>query len=117
MRDQMAVGDGVLFYHSSCPKPDHIGIAGFARVASAAYPDATQFEPDSPYYDAKSTPAAPRWVHVDVSFVRKTKLLSRAELRADPVLQTMAVLQPGSRLSITPVTKQEWMHIQELLAR
>lgn len=115
MRDQMKIGDGVLFYHSSCPKPELIGIAGLARVASAAYPDASQFDIDSPFFDAKSTRQAPRWVLVDVEFRRKTRLLSRAELRADGALRSMVVLQPGSRLSITPVTTQEWTHIQELL--
>lgn len=116
MRDQMQIGDGVLFYHSSCPAPELIGIAGLARVASVAYPDATQFDASSPYYDAKAKPESPRWVHVDVAFVRKIRLLSRAALRADPDLQGMLVLQPGSRLSITPVTPLEWTRLQELLA-
>ncbi len=116
MRDQMQNGDGVLFYHSSCPKPELIGIAGFASVASMAYTDASQFDINGHYYDAKSKPEAPRWLHVDVAFVRKTKLLSRAALRADPALQNMLVLQAGSRLSITPVSAQEWAHIQDLLS-
>ncbi|MCV2355772.1 EVE domain-containing protein [Paucibacter sp. B2R-40] len=115
MRDQMQIGDGVLFYHSSCPSPELIGIAGLARVASEAYTDASQFDPNGPYFDAKSRPEAPRWVHVDVAFVGKTKLLSRSALRADPGLQTMLVLQPGSRLSITPVTAIEWARLQEIL--
>jgi predicted RNA-binding protein with PUA-like domain len=115
MRDQMRVGDGVLFYHSSCPAPELIGIAGLARVASGAYTDASQFDPGGPYYDAKSKPDSPRWVHVDVAFVRKTRLLSRTALRTDPQLQTMLVLQPGSRLSITPVSAAEWAHLQKIL--
>ncbi|MCV2371232.1 EVE domain-containing protein [Roseateles oligotrophus] len=115
MRDQMRIGDGVLFYHSSCPSPEQIGIAGLARVASKPYPDASQFDPDGHYYDAKSKPEAPRWMLVDIAFVRKTKLLSRAALRADPALRNMLVLQPGSRLSITPVTAQEWDHLQAVL--
>ncbi len=105
MRDAMRIGDGVLFYHSSCPQP---GIAGLAEVASAAYPDATQFDPTSPYFDAKSDPASPRWVHVDVRYVRKTRLLGLAEMRATPSLADMVVLQRGSRLSITPVTPAQW---------
>ena len=78
MRDAMRVGDGVLFYHSSCPEP---GIAGLAEVASTAYPDATQFDPSSPYHDPKAKPDAPRWLNVDVKLVRKTRLLSLAEMR------------------------------------
>jgi predicted RNA-binding protein with PUA-like domain len=113
MRDLMRVGDGVLFYHSSCPEP---GIAGLAEVSSAAYPDATQFDPASPYHDAASKPAAPRWQHVDVRLVRKTRLLSLAEMRTLPELATMLVLRKGNRLSITPVTAAEWRAVQRLLA-
>jgi len=113
MRDAFAMGDGVLFYHSSCPQP---GIAGLAEVASAAYVDATQFDPNSPYHDRKSKPEAPRWLHVDVRFGRKTRLLSLAEMRAEPRLQSMRVLQAGNRLSITPVSTEEWQVLQELLA-
>ena len=116
MRDDMAPGDGVLFYHSSCPKPEQIGIAGLARVASLAYPDATQFDPSSPYFDAKSKPEAARWLNVDVRFERKTRLLSLAELRTQPGLAGMRLLQAGSRLSITPVSADEWALIIELLS-
>jgi predicted RNA-binding protein with PUA-like domain len=112
MRDAMQLGDGVLFYHSSCPQP---GIAGLARVASSAYPDATQFDPASPYHDPKSDPAAPRWLHVDVALVRKTRLLPLAEMRAAASLASMVVLKPGNRLSITPVTPEEWKAVQALL--
>ena len=105
MRDEMRPGDGVLFYHSSCPEP---GVAGIAEVASAAYPDATQFDPSSPYFDAKSARDAPRWSHVDVKLVRKTRLLPLAEMRAAPALASMLVLKRGNRLSITPVTPAEW---------
>ena len=108
MRDGMTVGDGVLFYHSSCAEP---GIAGIARVASSAYPDATQFDPASRYFDPKSTPAAPRWLHVDVQFVRKTRLVGLPELRACPELVNMRVLARGNRLSITPVEPAEWRFI------
>ena len=112
MRDEMRIGDGVLFYHSSCPAP---GIAGLAEVASAAYADETQFDPQSHYFDAKSKAEMPRWAHVDVKLVRKTPLLSLAAMRAAPWLATMRVLERGSRLSITPVTAEEWRAVLALL--
>jgi predicted RNA-binding protein with PUA-like domain len=112
MRDAMKAGDGVLFYHSSCPEP---GIAGIAEVASGPYPDATQFDPDSHYYDPKATPEQPRWISVDVKGVRKTRLLALAEMRTLPQLEDMVVLQKGSRLSITPVTPAQWKHVMALL--
>ena len=113
MRDAMRVGDGVLFYHSGCAEP---GIAGIAEVASAAYPDATQFDPGSPYHDPAARPDAPRWLHVDVRALRKTRLVPLAELRAHPELAQMVVLRRGNRLSITPVTDDEWRFIVERLA-
>jgi predicted RNA-binding protein with PUA-like domain len=112
MRDRMKPGDGVLFYHSSCAEP---GIAGIAEVASAAYPDATQFDAASPYHDAKSTPQAPRWLNVDVRLKRKTRLLPLAEMRSRPELATMLVLRRGNRLSITPVTEREWNSVLDIL--
>ena len=112
MRDDMQLGDGVLFYHSSCPEP---GIAGLAEVSSAAYPDATQFDPASHYYDPKSKPEAPRWVHVDVRWRETTRLLSLKEMREAPELASMRVLERGSRLSITPVTPQEWQAVLKRL--
>ena len=114
MRDAMRVGDGVLFYHSSCPEP---GIAGLAEVASTPYPDATQFDPGSDYFDAKSKRESPRWLHVDVKLVRKTRLLSLKEMREAPTLASMLVLRPGNRLSITPVTPDEWHEVLKLLER
>lgn len=111
MRDQMQVGDGVLFYHSSCPEP---GIAGFARVASGVRPDPTQFDPHSPYHDPKSKASDPRWLLLDVQAVRKTRLLSLAALREVPALAGMRLLQRGNRLSITPVSAQEWAAIEAL---
>jgi predicted RNA-binding protein with PUA-like domain len=105
MLNEMSLGDGVLFYHSSCATP---GVAGLAEVASTAYPDQTQFEPDGKYFDPKATLEQPRWVSVDVRGVRKTPLLSLAQMRAMPGLERMAVLQKGSRLSVTPVTLEEW---------
>jgi predicted RNA-binding protein with PUA-like domain len=114
MRDQMRVGDGVLFYHSSCPQP---GVAGLAEVASTAYPDATQFEAGNDYFDPKSTREQPRWLHVDVRLVRKTELLSLQTMRDAPTLATMIVLRRGNRLSITPVTAAEWRAVNKLLRK
>ena len=111
MRDDMAPGDRALFYHSSCPEP---GVAGVVEISRRAYPDATQFDPKSPYYDAKSTRDAPRWVHVDVKLVRKTRLVSLAELRETKGLENMVTLRRGNRLSITPVTPSEWKIIEKL---
>jgi len=113
MRDEMKVGDGVLFYHSSCPEP---GIAGIAEVASAAYPDKTQFDRKSPYFDPKSKKEDPRWVNVDVRALRKTRLVPLAELRTHKPLARMRLLQPGNRLSITPVSEGEWNYIQGKLS-
>ncbi len=114
MRDEMQKGDGVLFYHSSCPEP---GIAGLAEVASSPYPDESQFDRASPYYDAKATRAAPRWFNVDVRGVRKTRLIPLAELRAQRALAKMWLLRPGNRLSITPVSAAEWRSITQTLLR
>ena len=111
MRDQMQVGDLAFFYHSSCPEP---GIAGIVKVTKPAYPDASQFDKKSPYYDAKSTRDAPRWVHVDVKLLKKTKLVTLPMLRATPGLETMVVLRKGNRLSITPVTPAEWKIVEKL---
>lgn len=113
MRDQMRPGDLAFFYHSSCAEP---GIAGICRVSKAAYPDATQFDPTSKYFDPKATPENPRWFNVEVSFVRKTRLLPLSELRAHPELAHMRILQRGNRLSITPVDPREWAFIERLLA-
>jgi predicted RNA-binding protein with PUA-like domain len=108
MRDQMRIGDGVLFYHSSCAEP---GVAGIAEVASAAYDDASQFDAKSPYFDAKSDPGKARWQHVDVKHLATTPLLSLKDMRLRPELATMQLLKPGSRLSITPVTADEWQAV------
>jgi len=113
MRDAMRIGDGVFFYHSSCPDP---GIAGLAEVASAPYPDPTQFERRSPYYDARSARDAPRWMMVDVRALGKTRLVPLAELRGQRSLAKMWLLRPGSRLSLTPVSPAEWRFITEKLA-
>ncbi|MDP3742917.1 MAG: EVE domain-containing protein [Methylotenera sp.] len=112
MRDQMQVGDGVLFYHSNCAVP---GIVGIAEVSTLAYPDRLQFIKDHKYFDPKSTPENPRWLNVDVKLVRKTRLLSLKELRETPELENMRILQRGNRLSITPVDPKDWQIILEKL--
>ncbi len=114
MRDHMKIGDDVLFYHSSCPEP---GVAGLAKVSTHAYPDATQFDKKSKYFDAKATPDNPRWMLVDVQLVKKTRLVPLAEMRATKSLEDMVILQRGNRLSITPVTASEWKTIQKLAAK
>ncbi|MES2413580.1 MAG: EVE domain-containing protein [Pseudomonadota bacterium] len=112
MRDSMKVGDGVLFYHSSCAEP---GIVGIAQVASTPYPDPTQFDKKSHYYDEKSKPEEPRWMLVDVQVLEKTRNLTLPELRADPALEDLVILRKGNRLSITPVEPQHWRVINRLL--
>jgi predicted RNA-binding protein with PUA-like domain len=112
MRDTMRVGDGVLFYHSSCDIP---GIAGFATVASTPYPDASQFDRKSPYYDAKAKREEPRWMLVDVKLEKKTRLMPLEEMRGYPELAGMITLKRGNRLSITPVTEAEWRFIRKRL--
>lgn len=112
MRDGMHVGDGVLFYHSSCPEP---GIVGIAEVASEAYPDPTQFDRKSDYYDEKSTPENPRWMLVDVAFKRKlARTIGLDELKRQAKLDGFALLQRGNRLSVLPVTKAQWSYILAL---
>ena len=112
MRDQMKIGDEVLFYHSSCPEP---GIAGLARVSTTAYPDKTQWDKKGKYFDPKATKEHPRWMLVDVKLVKKTKLLSLSEMREQPSLADMVVLQKGNRLSITPVKPTELKAVLKLL--
>jgi predicted RNA-binding protein with PUA-like domain len=112
MRDDMRVGDQAFFYHSSCPEP---GIAGLVKVCRLAYPDASQFDPKSPYYDPAATRDNPRWLNVDVKLIRKTRLLGLPELRSHPELTQMRLLQRGNRLSITPVEPAHWDFILELL--
>lgn len=111
MRDNMKIGDGVLFYHSTCAEP---GVAGLATVVSAAYPDETQFQPKNKYADEKATRETPRWFNVDVKLVKKTRLVGLPELRSDPKLENLRILQKGNRLSITPVSASEWKTIVKL---
>lgn len=108
MRDQMAPGDGVLFYHSSCAVP---GVAGIAEVASAAYPDESQFEQGGKYFDPKATRESPRWSSVDVHAVEQGRYLPLSEMRAMAELEDMVLLQKGSRLSVSPVTAAQWKAI------
>ncbi len=114
MRDQMRAGDGALFYHSNCKEP---GIAGIIKIASAAYPDATQFDRKSRFFDPKATPEQPRWFNVDVQLVRKITPISLGELRRHPELARMRTLQRGNRLSITPLDPAEWNFILKNLVR
>jgi predicted RNA-binding protein with PUA-like domain len=110
MRD-MQLGDQALFYHSSCPEP---GVCGIVEVARLVYPDPTQFEKKSEYFDAKSTRENPRWLQVDVHLLRKTRLVSLPELRSESALADMIILRRGNRLSITPVTPAEWKAVLKL---
>lgn len=112
MRDGMQVDDGVLFYHSSCAEP---GIVGLARVVSTPYPDPTQFDQKSHYYDPTSKKEEPRWQLVDVQMQKKTRTLGLPELRAKPGLEDLVVLRKGNRLSITPVDPKEWEFIMGLI--
>lgn len=113
MRDAMQIGDLAFFYHSGCAEP---GIAGICEICSEPYPDATQFVAVDPYFDPKSSPEQPRWWLRDVRFVRKTPYLTLAELRRHPELANMRLLARGNRLSITPVTAEEWAFINRHLA-
>ena len=112
MRDSMKIGDGVLFYHSNCEVP---GVAGICEVSSVAYPDRLQFIKGHKYYDEKATQETPRWFNVDVTLVRKTQLLSLKQMRENPHLESLRILQRGNRLSITPIEPNEWRIILDLL--
>jgi predicted RNA-binding protein with PUA-like domain len=106
MRDQMKKGDQIFFYHSNCKQP---GIVGIAKVAKEAYPDHTAFDPETKYYDPKSDPDNPRWFMVDVKYVRKLKrTITLEELKQMPELEDFPLVRRGNRLSIMPVTKEQW---------
>lgn len=106
MRDQMKVGDRVLYYHSSCPVP---GVAGLATVCREAYPDPTSWDSKSEYHDPKSSPENPRWVMVDIKFECKfADVVTLQELKDHPGLQDMLVIRKGQRLSIQPITKEQY---------
>ena len=112
MRNQMAIGDQVFFYHSCCKDP---GIMGIAAVSQPAYPDATQFNPESKYFDPKAALNNPRWFNVEITLIKRIRLIPIRELRQYPELSRMRVLQTGNRLSITPVDPAEWQFIMALL--
>ena len=112
MRDEMKIGEEIFFYHSNCKEP---GIVGIARVASAPYPDPTQFDKKSKYYDAKSGADNPRWCLVDVEFVRKlNRTITLTELKAQKTLADMILTRKGNRLSIMPVARKHWNKILSL---
>jgi predicted RNA-binding protein with PUA-like domain len=112
MRDDMRVGDWMLFYHSNAKPP---GVAGLAKVASKPYPDPTQFDPDHDYFDPKSDPDDPRWILVDVAPLdRLPAFVSLQELKDNPALDQMQVVQKGSRLSVQPVTEAEWREVLKM---
>jgi predicted RNA-binding protein with PUA-like domain len=114
LRDDMKVGDGVLFYHSGAEPP---GVAGVAEIVRAGYPDHTAFDPDHKYYDSKSNPAKPTWFMTDIKLVRVFPTVLPLEvIKRTPGLGDMAVVQRGSRLSVQPVTKPEWDIILKLAA-
>lgn len=111
-RDQFKVGDQAFFYHSNTKVP---GIVGVMEVVSTAYPDHTAFDPESGYYDPKSDPENPRWLMLDVRYIRHTKrVITLAEMKADPALSEMPLVRRGNRLSVIPVSESEWAHILEL---
>lgn len=111
----MRAGDQAFFYHSSCPEP---GIAGIMTVARAAYPDPTQFNPDSPYHDPKSPAEAPRWDGIDVRFAEKfAGVIPLPVLKETPALSGLALVQKGSRLSVMPVSAAEWKAILKLVPK
>ena len=112
LRDEIKVGDLFFFYHSSCDTP---GIVGIAKVVKSGYPDQKAFDPESPYYDPRSTPDSPRWYCVDVKLVRQfPRIITLAEIKHHPALKNMLINRKGNRLSITPVTEKEWQTVLKL---
>ena len=110
LRDEVRLGDEAYFYHSSCKEP---GIMVVMEVVRTGYPDISAFDPDSPYFDPKSTPQTPRWFAVDVKFKYYcAQVIPLSELRTNPSLRGMALLRRGNRLSILPVTPAQWRFIQ-----
>ena len=114
MRDQMRVGDLVFFYHSNAEPP---GIAGVAKVSAVGLPDPLQFDKKSEYYDPKSKPDSPTWIMVEVEFVEEFPLISLDRIKKEPALKDMPLVQKGTRLSVIPVAKKEWDHLQKLTGR
>ena len=109
MRDEMKKGDLIFFYHSNCEVP---GIVGIAKVAREGYPDPTAFDPADKHYDPKSDPEDPRWFHVDVKFVRKlSRTIPLSELKSHEALAEMPLVRRGNRLSVMPVTAEQWEYV------
>lgn len=112
LRDKVALGDQVLIYHSSCK---HIGVAGVAEIVRTAYPDPSQFNHHSPYFDSKSPPELPRWIAVDLRFVKKLPaLITLDKIKSSAKMTELPLVQKGSRLSVMPVTKQQWHDLLNL---
>ena len=112
MRDEMKIGDQIFFYHSNCTLP---GIVGIAELVKESYPDFTAFDPDDKHFDPKSNPDKPIWFMVDVKFVRKLKrTISLQELKLKPELSNLALVRRGNRLSINPVSQDQWTFILNL---
>ena len=111
MRDDMSLGDLAFFYQSNCDTP---GIVGIMEITKLAYPDPEQFLKDNKYYDPKSTPENPRWLNVDVTLVKNLLLIELKKLRNYSELKDMMILRKGNRLSITPVTQDEWSLINKI---
>ena len=108
MRDELKLGDMVLFYHSNT-KPPHV--AGIARVSREGYPDHTSWDPESKYYDEKSSPENPRWIMVDIEAVQEIEKVSLVDIKANPALEGMPLVQKGQRLSVQPVSKEQYDEI------
>lgn len=112
MRDDMKIGDQVFFYHSNCDVP---GIVGMMEVVREGYPDHTAFDPQSKYFDPKSDPQNPRWIMVDIKYIRHTnRVISLAELKECEMLENMQLVRKGNRLSIMPISTDEWNYILTL---
>jgi predicted RNA-binding protein with PUA-like domain len=112
MRDDMRIGDEIFFYHSSCKEP---GVVGIMKVASEPYPDPVQFDKKSRYFDEKSSEDNPRWILVDVEFVRKlSRNITLTEIKAEKSLEDMILTRRGNRLSIMPVEKKHWNKVLSL---
>lgn len=112
MRDEMKVGDGVLFYHSNAKPP---GIRGLAEIVTEGYTDQSAFDPDDAHFDPKSDPEKPRWVHVDISAIAPfNELISLQALKDNPRLDGMEVIRKGSRLSVQPVSEREWGEVLKM---
>ncbi|MGF1680853.1 EVE domain-containing protein [Photobacterium minamisatsumaniensis] len=111
MRDDIKLGDEVFVYHSSCKD---VGVVGIAKVVKEAYPDHFQFDPEGPYFDPKSAPDNPRWIMVDIEYQRHLRLVPLKRIKANPLLEAMPLVKRGNRLSIMPVTAEQWQEILQM---